>query len=194
MLKDSNIFSNANCSPSKIRVLSFQSREVLEILLKDKEYHPSVHLSREGRDCKLEKEQYGFKDVIWCFSPIGWYNPPNSPRISVPGKFSKEDFIDGSKFFNFRCEMSLPSNEHLNDLVLLELEYNEEELKKGLTHNSCSYVYVVPHLNLENLVAVYRLNYDRSRGAGWYYPEVFVEKIYKGNPLFESDFLCYDSD
>ncbi len=89
--------------------------------------------------------------------------------------------------------MSLPDNESLNSLVLLELEYDKEDLKSGLTHNSCSYVYVAPYLNLENLVAVYRLNYDRSREAGWYYPEVFVEKTYKDNPLFESDFLCYEA-
>ena len=193
MLKVIDSFSNINHSSSKIRVLSFQSREVLDILLSHQEYHPDYNLSREGRNYKLEKERYGFTDIIWCFSPIGWYNPSNNPRIKIPGKFSKEDFIDGSKFFNFRCEMSLPDNESLNSLVLLELEYDKEDLKSGLTHNSCSYVYVAPYLNLENLVAVYRLNYDRSREAGWYYPEVFVEKTYKDNPLFESDFLCYEA-
>lgn len=196
-MKPSNVFGDnllVSDSSEKIRVLSFQSKEVLDILLSDKEYHPSFELSREGRDYSLEKESYNFEDVIWCFSPIGWYNPPSNPRIRIPGKFSKEDFTDGSKFFNFRCEMSLPNNESLNDLILLELEYNEDDLKKGLTHNSCNYVYVAPHLKLENLVAVYRLNYDRSREAGWYYPEVFVESIYKENPLFDSNFLCKDLD
>lgn len=175
---------------NKIRVLSFQSKDVLDILMSNLEYHPSIEMSREGRDYRLEKEHYGFKDVIWCFSPIGWFNPPDNPRIKVPGKFSKEDFIDGSKFFNFRCEMSLPSNEYLNKLVLLELEYCEDELKPGLTHNGSSYVYVAPQLKLKNLVAVYRLKYDRSREAGWYYPEVFVEKIFKEDSLFKDYFIC----
>lgn len=189
-LSPSNAFGTPSVVSKKIRVLSFQSRDVLEVLLKDGKYHPSIELSREGRDYRLEKEKYGFKDVIWCFSPIGWYNPVNNPRLKIDGKFSKEDFIDGSKFFNFRCEMSLPDNEDLNDLVLLELEYDIDELKRGLTHNGCSYVNVVPRLTIENLVAVYRLQYDRSRENGWYYPEVFVEKVYKDNPLFDEYFLC----
>lgn len=168
---------------NKVRVLSFQSREVLDILLKDKIYHPCHKLSREGRDYKLEKDTYGFKDVIWCFSPVGC-------KTITPNKFIKDDFINGVKFFNFRCEMSLPSNECLNDLFLLELEYDYYTPKPGLTHNACSYVYVIPELTMDNLVAVYRLNYDRRREAGWYYPEVFIEKIYKRDSLFTSNFIC----
>lgn len=39
-------------------------------------------------------------------------------------------------------------------------------------------------------VGDYRLNYDRSREAGWYYPEVFVEGVYREDPLFNSNFIC----
>ncbi len=105
MLKVIDSFSNINHSSSKIRVLSFQSREVLDILLSHQEYHPDYNLSREGRDYKLEKERYGFTDIVWCFSPIGWYNPSNNPRIKVPGKFSKKILlmVQNSLILDVKC-------------------------------------------------------------------------------------------
>ena len=179
--------NNINVFDNRIRVLSFQSKDVLCILLEQGIYHPRVSMSRELRDYKKEKEVYGFKDVIWCFSPINC-------KTIIKDKFTKEDFIDGAKFSSFKCEMSLRTMDCFNDMLLFELEYDKSELKPGLTHNACSYVCVAPQLSIENLKAVYRLNYDRKRKDGWYFPEVFVEQLFSNDTIFKNNFICEDYD
>lgn len=172
---------------SKVRVLSFQGKVVVDKLLRGEDYHPSKELSREGRDYSLEKETYGFGDVIWCFNPVGI----KKGRLINEGKFSKEDFLDGSRFEDFRCEMSVYDRVELNDLYLLELEYDVIDLKVGLTHNGCNYVNVVPSLKRDNLCAIYRLVY-KSEGdfVERFMPTLKVVEVFKEDVIFLEDFRC----
>lgn len=172
---------------SKVRVLSFQGKAVVDMLLKGEDYHPSKECSREGRDYSLEKERYGFEDVIWCFNPLGI----KKGRLINEGKFSKEDFLDGSRFEDFRCEMSVYDRVELNDLCLLELEYDIEDVKLGLTHNGCNYVSVVPNLKKDNLCAIYRLVY-KSEGSfiERFMPTLKVIEVFKEDVIFQKDFRC----
>lgn len=185
MIKECNSFKSP--SSKKVRVLSFQGKEVVGMLLRGEEYHPSKEFSREGRDYLLEKERYGFEDVIWCFNPLGF----RRNRLINEGKFTKDDFLNGSMFEAFRCEMSVYDRVELNDLCLLELEYDIEDVKLGLTHNGCSYVSVVPNLKKENICAVYRLVF-KSEGSfiERFMPTLKVIEVFKEDVIFQKDFRC----
>ena len=167
----------------KISVLTFQSQEVLDIILNGEDYNVDYSKCREKHDYTLEKETYGFNNVIWCFSAMGF-------DTLEPNNFSKEDFINASLFERFRSEMSINFREELNNLVLLELEYNKEELKPGLTHNHCSGVMVVDSLSLDNLKAVYRLEYNDEDDKQWFYPKVYVDRLLSKDTIFTEEFLC----
>lgn len=170
-------------SNTKIRVLTFQSREVLDILLKKGEYNSDIDLSRESRDYSLDIKQLEGANPIWCFSPVGL-------KTLYLNKFVKEDFLNGSLFDRFRCEMSLPSGESLNDLVLLELEIPTENVKVGLTHNAYVGAVVIPSISLSSLIATYSLEYKDGDGTSYFYPKVKLTTIYSECPLFGCDFTC----
>lgn len=172
----------------KVRLLTFQSREVLELLLRDGSYLADPTKSRERRDYKEDIAQLNGANPIWCFSPIG-IRSVFTP-MKVKDNFSYEDFISGVFFQNFRCEMSLGSGEGLNNLFLLEIECNRKLPKVGLTHNSYIGAVVIPKLELNNLIAVYQLNYVDDDDFKWYYPDVTIINIYKDTPLFKENFSC----
>lgn len=94
---------------NKIRILTFQSVEVLNILLNEGEYFANGELARENRNYSDDIRQLNGVQPIWCFSPVGvrhFLNP-----FKENDEYSAEDFINGSMFDTFRCEMSLNSGE-----------------------------------------------------------------------------------
>lgn len=169
----------------KIRVLSFQSEDVLAALLKDGMYLADTTKSRERRDYSRDIEQLNGSNPIWCFSPVGL-------KTKVKDKFIKEDFIDGKLFFNFNCEMSTRSPSDLNNKVILELEVDKNVPKIGLTHNAYIGAVVIPKIDIGALKGVYRLHYISGHKTKWYYPDVNV-LMCKEDSLFTYSFSCGDN-
>lgn len=171
----------------KVRVLSFQGKQVVDMLLNGDNYKPIKKFSRENNDYLKEKEAYGFKDVIWCFNPFGF----RKGALNTEGVFNKEDFLDGSLFDRFRCQMSIDKYKIYDNLFLLELEYNIEDLRLGLTHNDCSYANVVPSLKKENICAIYKLVFDwKNNKLLNDKPTLVVVKKFKEDVIFDKDFRC----
>ena len=179
--EESNNFYKTN--KDKIKVLTFQTREVLGILLEKGEYLADINLSRESREYAKDIEQLNGFNPIWCFSPIGL-------QTLFLNKFVMEDFLNGELFDRFRCEMSLPSGEALNNLVLLELELNCKDIRVGLTHNSYIGAVVIPRLGVNDLVAHYSLEYTDGHDSKYFYPDIKIDKIYGKNNLFITNFSC----
>ena len=171
-----------------VRLLSFQSKEVLESLFKNGIYHCNVDLSRERRNYSEDIKQLDGMNPIWCFTPknISSY----FVKLDVKDKFIQKDFINGYLFQTFRCEMSLPSGESLNNFVLMELEVSDELPKVGITHNSYNGAVVIPEIKVENLIATYTVEYNDDDDIMWYYPEVKVTNVYRENRLFKHNFAC----
>ena len=147
-----------------VRVLSFQSVEVVEQLLSKGVYTPNPELARKKGGYSKDVEQLGGENPIWCFVPNG-------------GKFAIEEFQDGTLFEHYRCQMYLDS---LAGTVLLEVEVPEKELRVGLTHNSYCWSQVFSTLTVDRLCAIYSITDTRS----CYYVDVQLVKAYKEEVLF----------
>lgn len=78
-----------------MRLLTFQSQEVIKKILLDGTYFADDSLCRENRDYQADINQLNGFQPIWCF-------------VSTKGRdFIYDDFTDGSLLERFRCEMSL---------------------------------------------------------------------------------------
>lgn len=166
-------------SPETLRVLSFQSKEVLEILLSTGVYEPVLDKAREGHSYEDDIRQLGGKIPIWCFGPIR------------KDQFVTEDFADGSLFFRFNNEMSLNGTKEFHNFTLLELVLPFKEVKYGLTYNAYLGSKVFSTLKLENLRAVYSLDYTES----WYFPKINLVARFSNDILFEDDMIAqYDEE
>lgn len=159
---------------SKIHILSFQSTEVLSIILRDKIYKANLHLCRERRSYEEDIAQLEGSIPIWGFSSKG-------------DKFLETELRDGVEFFNFKCEMSVDVKD-LSELLLLELFVDGNEVFTGISHNAFERAKVFPQIKYEDLVAVYQLQYDRDTEYGWYFPKVKVLFKFKEGALFKEDF------
>lgn len=169
-----------------MRLLTFQSKEVLELLLSETHYYADSTKSREMRDYSQDIEQLNGYQPIWCFSPVGLSS------VAKSNIFSECDFKDGSLFDRFRCEMSISKKEVLSSLFLLEVEIDASIPKRGLTHNAYIGAVVIPELIEGNLIAVYKLDYKASGAHKFFYPTLEVLQILKEKPLFPSSFNCKD--
>ena len=168
---------------SLIRLLTFQSKEVIDTLYKDGVYYADTSKSREKQDYSKDIEQLNGYNPIWCFSPLG-YKEENKVT------FSKEEFIDGCLFERFRCEMSLNGSEPLNDLYLLEIEIPAKYIKIGLTHNAYSKAVVISQILSSDVLGLYRLYYNQEEEYGWFFPSVNVCNTFREDSLFTEDFKC----
>jgi hypothetical protein len=124
-----------------MRIISFQSEEVVSILEGSKIYLPTPNLCREKRNYESDMEQLGGKFPVWGFSS------------KYEDGFRPIDFLDSTLLERFRCEMSLGSK-GLSNLKVLELEVPSELVKIGLTHNSYEYAVVFPCIDLNWLISV----------------------------------------
>lgn len=158
---------------SRIKVLTFQSKEVIQTLLDSGIYLSDPNKSREGRDYHLDIKQLGGYHPVWCFVHIDRKD------------FKIEDFLNGDLFFRYKCEMSLNSDKGLSEFFLLELEVDKESMKLGLTHNAYRGAIVIPFIKIEQLCAIYTLNYN-----DWYYANVQLVSRFKLDILFPGGLEC----
>lgn len=159
-----------------MRVLTFQTEDVIQTVLEDGVYYADKQFSRERRDYKLDIEQLNGYHPIWCYAPVS-----DQP-------FKREDFLDGALFHRFKCEMSLRGN--LSQFPMIELEVADDMLKLGLTHNAYLGAKVFSHIDKSMLKAIYRMSFIDH----WYFPRVFVEKQYAEDILFKDGLQTKDSD
>ena len=156
--------------------ISFQSQDVVDILLRDEVYYANPNLYREGRDYKLDREQLDGKQPVWLFQ--------SDDRI-----VDADSFVDGTLFELMRCEMSV-SPKRLHEMVMLELRIPAGMAKTGLTHNASDYAKVVPYLKREWLMATYRV----SRLHRWYYSTVTVLQAFSPSMLFPNGLQCHGEE
>jgi hypothetical protein len=159
-----------------MRVFSFQSQEVLDILLRDGVYKPDWRLCREGHGSK------------------GYYDEDGGPKVWV---FAKPDicynsFVDGLLMKRWHDEFGFGYNNKMSDYLFLELEIDENKLQLGHTHNAYMYSKVTEEIELSQLYAVYRV-YMGDDNDDWERLRIIPEKIYNHDNMFRSglDAYCY---
>ncbi|MFF2798221.1 hypothetical protein [Lysinibacillus xylanilyticus] len=161
-----------------IRILTFQSKVVLDKIKQDGVYYADDSKKRERRDYSLDKDQLGGHQPVWGFA--------------IPSDFKARDIYRGSLFIHFKCEMSL-SESILSDFVCLELFVPSELVKLGLSHNACYFAVVYPYIKKEYLHRVYNIEYvcavnDSDGVANLHVVETVEVLDNRNSPTFEQYF------
>lgn len=119
-----------------MRFISFQSKDVVDILLSGKTYVPDI------TKCRVD-------------SP---YTKDGGPKVWMfyldINRLAK--LMSGSLFISCRSEMSLWEDDFVK-LYMIELEVDEKLCTVGLTHNACDWAMVTPTISIDNVISVYRL-------------------------------------
>lgn len=146
----------------KYRVLSVQSKEVVDNVLNNGIHYCDKGLMREGSIDKRDIEQCGGRIPIWVYqhpllqlTDIGAYNFVNI-------------------LTDIRCEMSAPD---LDGLYLFELLLDEQP-PKGFAHNDTSLCCVIPCIDKKQVAAIYSLQEPDESDDNTHY---VVEPIYKNS-------------
>ena len=145
-------------------VISFQSKDVLDIVKRDGVYVPDLSKCRERRS----------------------YEQDGGPKVWV---FQFEDmtfngFTSGIYFERCRCEMSLNHSSGLSDFIMFELHVDESRLSIGKTHNSSMFAKVMNNLYLEDIAAVYHIDSSEH----WYFKKaVLLERLTDEDILFPNN-------
>lgn len=124
----------SNTPKGKVRLITFQSKEVLNELKTSKVYYADDTKKRENRDYSLDRNNLKGHQPVWCFK--------------VPEPVEADKWYNGSFLFNYSCEMSL-LHRTLKDFEMLELLVDENLPIVGLTHNNYQYSVVLPYLKAE---------------------------------------------
>lgn len=165
-----------------VRILSFQSKEVLDAIKHEGIYYADDAKKRERRDYSLDVEQLDGHQPVWGFA--------------LPYEYKVDDIYCGYMFLNFKCEMSL-SESTLADFVCLELFVPSELVKLGLTHNACYFAVVFPYIKAQYLHRVYSIEYtvsikDNPNPKAFIYTLPIVETVevlnHNSIPTFEENF------
>ena len=145
------------------RVVTFQSKEVVDILLQNELYLADINKAREGSICKEDIDACGGNTPIWVFQ---------HPAFCF-------DKIGTRQFCNmletFRCEISIPS---LNDLYMIELHLDYQP-SIGKAHNGCSLACIIPSISMNEVAGIYKLNKTE-----FFFYDIIPYKLYSSNCLF----------
>lgn len=126
----------------KVRLITFQGKEVLEELASNKVYYADDTRKRENRDYSRDRDNIGGHQPVWCFR--------------VPEPIQLDRWYTGAYLFNYSCEMSL-NNKSLKDFKMLELLVDEDLPVTGVTHNSYEHSVVLPYLKEDWVTMHYEL-------------------------------------
>ena len=155
----------------KIKVLTYQSKEVVDIILRDNIYKVNLEMCREKRDYSEDIKQLGEP-------PIWGYIPKNITKLE-----------NGDTLFTIKNEMSV-DQEIINELFLIELELYPSQFKIGLSHNACDRVVVFKEIDINSVAGIYKVNYNEEEEYGWYFPTITVLYNPKDTALFKNNFKC----
>ena len=185
VIRINNIYKSMG--EQKIRLLTFQSKEVLQIIQRDGRYQSDCSKSREG----ASQKDYYIKDIeqLNGYNPIWGFSPIEMPKIT-DNKFKSEDFIDGCKFQRFKEEMSCSSRD-INNKYLFEVEVKANKIRRGITHNDCNFAVIFPEIKKNDIVAVYQLHYQPGHPLKWFYCDVNIIEKFRVDTLFKSNFTCH---
>lgn len=146
------------------RVVTFQSKEVVDTLLRNEVYLADLSKAREGSICQEDIDNCSGKIPIWVFQ---------HPAFCF-------DKVGNHQFCNmletFRCEMSISS---LNDLYMIELHLDYQP-PIGKAHNGCSLACVIPSISLNEVAGIYKLNQTE-----FFFYDIIPYKLYSSKCLFE---------
>lgn len=161
-----------------MRVLTFQSKEVINTILVEGRYYANIEKCRERNDYSKDINTLNGKVPIWIFIPVDKNN-----KYTLKEKFEEIDFKDGELLDRFRCEMS---TNYLTDFHLLELEVSNELIHKGITRNDFEAAKIISHIDINMLCAIYTVEPTSYS----YYPKVKVYRRYRKSILFPEGLTC----
>lgn len=130
-----------------MRVFTFQTPDVLDILQHEGVYYADIKLCREHADYSRDIARLNGKVPIWVFT-----------------KMKLDDVA--SSMFTYRCEMALDIEDFCK-LVMIELELDKQP-PIGLTHNSYDYACIIDSIHLSQLVMAYSLH----SADDWYFVDI----------------------
>lgn len=145
------------------RVITFQSKEVVNILLQNKLYLADINKAREGSICKEDVDACSGNTPIWVFQ---------HPAFCF-------DNIGDKQFCNmletFRCEMSIST---LSGLYMIELHLDYQP-PIGKAHNGCSLACIIPSISMNEVAGIYKLNQTE-----FYFYDITPYRVYNNDCLF----------
>lgn len=164
----------------KVKLITFQSKEVLTELLSKGIYYADNSKTRESRDYSEDIEALGGHQPVWCFQ--------------IPEPLDLKKWYSGNYYLNiWNNEMSLGYDTRLRDFEMIELEVEDTVPLKGKTHNDYRHAVILPYLKLEWLVINYRISerfvIDDIGCPNPYYILNYIEKYnLDSTPLFSDNF------
>lgn len=168
----------------KVKLITFQSKEVLNELLAKGIYYANNSKSREKRDYSKDIESLGGHQPVWCFR--------------VPEPLNIKDWYRGKYFYTYSCEMSL-RDKKLKDFEMIELEVDIGLPVVGQTHNDYRHAVIIPYIKIEWLTMTYELS-ERYLLDAIGFPNAmpvvhFNREVNKNKPpLFENGFHTLSSE
>lgn len=151
--------------PDKYRVVTFQSKEVVDIILKDKVYYADKDKMREG---SLSQEDI---DVCNGRIPIWVFQHPSFVSTDI-GAAQWCVLLE-----NFRCEMTTSS---LEGFYMIELLLDKQP-PMGKAHNGTSTACIIDSIKFNDVAAIYKMKETKH----WYFYEVQLVKAFREDVLFK---------
>lgn len=160
------------------RVVTFQSKKVVDILMSGKDYYACKELMREGSLCCEDIALCNGQIPIWVFQHPAFKSTKIGPK-------QWSDMLQ-----TFRCEMSVNT---LNGFFMIELLLQEQP-PIGKAHNSSSLACIVPCIKPEWVRGIYEI----QGTSHWYLYSVNPIKIFADDALFSKKHVFtkeeYESD
>ena len=156
------------------RVVTFQSKEVVDILLSGKNYYACKELMREGSLCDEDVELCNGQVPIWVFQHPAFKSTKIGPR-------QWSDMLQ-----TFRCEMSVST---LDGLYMIELTLQEQP-PVGHAHNSSSLACVIPCIKTESVRGIYEI----LSTSHWYLYAVTPIRLFVEDVLFSKNHVFTEEE
>ena len=153
-IKDEDVKTD---KPKTYRVVTFQSKEVVDILLSHKDYYADKNLMREGNLCEEDISTCNGNVPVWVFQHPAFKNTDIGPKQWC------------HMLQEFRCEMSVDS---LDGFYMIELLLPKQP-PMGKAHNGSSLACIIPHIKLFEVSAIYKV----TETDHWYFYD--IEPIYR---------------
>lgn len=142
------------------RIISFQSREVVDILLRGDVYVPDLSKCREPGDYS---EVGGAK--VWVF---------HFPNLT------QSNFYDGTIMHTCQEAMAIPGKWGLTQYYMIEMMVDASRLSVPKWHTACPYVEIMDTASLSDVVAIYTVHPTSI----WYFTQLKPFAIIQADALF----------